>query len=166
MVLIKHNRRTQLLNCQWNSSDIDTCQRLKYQSSQSYNVYYLLDLSFWSWGSREYVCLWFWWLIFQHLTCVNRRTQLLLNPESHSCFPMKNWLYSVTQLPVEFQWHWHVSNAEISIIRTTNVHILMNLMIKMINLIGVISYMTVMTDILVLDTCQCHWNSTGNWATE
>ena len=26
------NGRTQLLNCQWNSSDIDTCQMLKYQS--------------------------------------------------------------------------------------------------------------------------------------
>ena len=25
---------TQLLNCQWNSSDIDTCQMLKYQSSE------------------------------------------------------------------------------------------------------------------------------------
>ena len=77
-----------------------------------------------------------------------------------------NWLYSVTQLPVEFQWHWHVSNAKIPIIWTTNIHILMNLMIKMINLIGVIPYMTVMTDISALDTCQCHWNSTGNWVTE
>ena len=28
------NGRTQLLNCQWNSSDIDTCQMLKYQSSE------------------------------------------------------------------------------------------------------------------------------------
>ena len=29
-----HIRRTQLLNCQWNSSDIDHCQVLKYQSSE------------------------------------------------------------------------------------------------------------------------------------
>ena len=28
------NGSTQLLNCQWNSSDIDTCQMLKYQSSE------------------------------------------------------------------------------------------------------------------------------------
>ena len=78
----------------------------------------------------------------------------------------RHWLYSVTQLPVEFQWHWHVSNAEISIIRTTNIHILINLMIKMINLIGVIPYMSVMTDISAFGTCQCHLNSTGNWVTE
>ena len=50
---------TQLLNCQWNSSDIDTCQVLKYQSSQSYKVWHLWDLLFWLWGSLEYVCLWF-----------------------------------------------------------------------------------------------------------
>ena len=36
----------------------------------------------------------------------------------------------------------------------------------MINLIDVIPYMTVMTDILLLDTRQCHWNSTGNWVAE
>ena len=59
-----HNSPTQLLNCQWNSCDIDTCQMLKYQSSQPYKVLHLLDLSFWSWTSWEYVCLWFWWLIF------------------------------------------------------------------------------------------------------
>ena len=29
-----HIGSTQLLNCQWNSSDIDTCQMLKYQSSE------------------------------------------------------------------------------------------------------------------------------------
>ena len=29
-----NNGSTQLLNCQWNSSDIDTCQMLKYQSSE------------------------------------------------------------------------------------------------------------------------------------
>ena len=81
----------------------------------------------------------------------------------HSC---GQWTYSVTQLPVEFQWHWHVTNAKISIIRTTNIHFLMNLVIKMINLIGVIPYMTVMTDISAFDMCQCHWNSTGNWVTE
>ena len=81
-------------------------------------------------------------------------------------FPWGQWIYSVTQLPVEFQWHWQVSNAEISIIRTTNIHIFINLMIKMTNLIGVIHYMTVMTDISAFDTCQCHWNSTGNWVTE
>ena len=46
-----------------------------------------------------------------------------------------HWTYSVTQLPVEFQWHWRLSSAEISIISTTNIHILMNIMIKMINLI-------------------------------
>ena len=33
-----HIVSTQLLNCQWNSSDFDTCQMLKYQSSQSYKV--------------------------------------------------------------------------------------------------------------------------------
>ena len=37
---------TQLLNCKWNSCDIDDCQMLKYQSSQSYKVLHLLDLSF------------------------------------------------------------------------------------------------------------------------
>ena len=37
---------TQLLNCQWNSCDIDMFQILKYQSSQPYKVLYLLDLSF------------------------------------------------------------------------------------------------------------------------
>ena len=42
----------------------------------------------------------------------------------------------------------------------------MNLMIKMINLIDVITYVTVMTDISALDNSQCHWNSTGNWVTE
>ena len=57
-------RPPQLLNCQWNSCDIDDCQMLKYQSSQSYKVWNLLDLSFWSWGSWEYACLCFWWLIF------------------------------------------------------------------------------------------------------
>ena len=31
-------RPTQLLNCQWNSSGIDGCQVMKYQSSQSYKV--------------------------------------------------------------------------------------------------------------------------------
>ena len=31
-------RPTQLLNCQWNSSGIDGCQVLKYQSSQSIKV--------------------------------------------------------------------------------------------------------------------------------
>ena len=41
-----HNGPTQLLNCQWNSCDIDDCQMLKYQSSQSYKVLHLLDLSF------------------------------------------------------------------------------------------------------------------------
>ena len=76
------------------------------------------------------------------------------------------WTYSVTQLPVEFQWHWHVSNAEISIIRTINIHILMKFMIKMIDLIDVIPYMAVMTDISAFDTCKCHRNSTGNWVTE
>ena len=30
----QNNGRTQLLNCHWNSSDIDTCQLLKYQSSR------------------------------------------------------------------------------------------------------------------------------------
>ena len=29
-----NNGSTQLLNCQWNSSDIDTCQMLIYQSSE------------------------------------------------------------------------------------------------------------------------------------
>ena len=29
-----HNRLTQLLNCQWNSSGIDDCQVLKYQTSE------------------------------------------------------------------------------------------------------------------------------------
>ena len=48
-----------------------------------------------------------------------------------------HWPYSVTQLPVEFQWHWRLSNAEISIIRTIEIHILVNLMIKMINLIDI-----------------------------
>ena len=71
-ITLKNNKKhfkwyigpTQLLNCQWNSCDIDDCQMLKYQSSQSYKVLHLLDLSFWSWTSWEYVCLWFWWLIF------------------------------------------------------------------------------------------------------
>ena len=38
----------------------------------------------------------------------------------------------------------------------------MNLMITMINLIDVIPYMNVMTDISALDNHQCHWNSIGN----
>ena len=59
-----------------------------------------------------------------------------------------------------------MSSAEISIIRTINIYIFMNLIIKMINLIDAIPYMTVMTDISVLDTRQCHWNSTGNRVTE
>ena len=42
----------------------------------------------------------------------------------------------------------------------------MNLMIKMINLIDDITYMTVMTDISVLDDYQSHWNFTGNLVTE
>ena len=42
----------------------------------------------------------------------------------------------------------------------------MKVMIKLINLIDVIPYMTVMTDIALLDTRQCHWNSTGNLVTE
>ena len=41
--------------------------------------------------------------------------------------------------------------AEMSIIRTINIHILMNLMIKMINLIDVILYMTVMTDLILVN---------------
>ena len=32
------NRPTQLFNCKWNSSGIDGCQVMKYQSSQSYKV--------------------------------------------------------------------------------------------------------------------------------
>ena len=33
-------------------------------------------------------------------------------------------------------------------------------------MIKMIPYMTVLTDNSALDTCQCHWNSTGNWLTE
>ena len=73
--------------------------------------------------------------------------------------------YSVTQVPVEFLWHWRLSSAEISIIRTIKIHILMKFMIKMIDLIDVILYMAVMTDILVV-SCQCHRNFTGNRVTE
>ena len=78
----------------------------------------------------------------------------------------RQWTYSVTQLPVEFQWHWRLSSAEISIIRTLNMYILMILMIKMINLMDVIPYITLMTDISALDNLQCHWNFTSNWVTE
>ena len=39
--VIEVNSPTQLLNCQWNSSGIDDCQVLKYQSSQSYKVKHL-----------------------------------------------------------------------------------------------------------------------------
>ena len=53
-----------------------------------------------------------------------------------------------------------------TIIRAIDIRILMNLMIKMMNLIDVIPYMTTMTDISTLDNRQCHWNSTGNWVTE
>ena len=42
----------------------------------------------------------------------------------------------------------------------------MNLMIKMIDLIDVIPYMTLMTDISAFDNRQCHRNSTGNGVTE
>ena len=54
------------------------------------------------------------------------------------------------------------SNAETSNIRTINIFILINIMIKTINLIDVIPYMTVLTDISAPDTRQCHWNSTVN----
>ena len=50
----------------------------------------------------------------------------------------------------------------ISIIRTIKIHILINLVIKMTNLIDSITFMTVKTDILALDNRQCYWNSTGN----
>ena len=40
-----------------------------------------------------------------------------------------------------------IVKSKISIVGTINIHILMNLTIKMINLIDVIPYMTVMTDI-------------------
>ena len=69
-------------------------------------------------------------------------------------------------LPMEFKWHWPLSSAEISIIRTINIHILMRFMIIMIDLIDIIPYMAVMTDISAFETCQCHLNSTGNWVTE
>ena len=88
---------------------------------------------------------------------------LKIFPQHSSSLPKNYWLYSVTQWPVEFQWHWGLSSAEI---RTINIHILMNLMIKKINLMDVILYMTVMTDISVLDSRQCYWNSTGHWVTE
>ena len=40
-------------------------------------------------------------------------------------------------------------------------HIIMNLMIKRINPIDVIPYMTMMTDISALDNHQCHLNYTA-----
>ena len=42
----------------------------------------------------------------------------------------------------------------------------MNLMIKMINLINAIPFVTVMTDISAIGKHQCQWNSTSNKVTE
>ena len=44
------------------------------------------------------------------------------------------------------------SSADLSFIRTINMHI--HLIIKMIDMINVMPYMTVMTDILALDDCH------------
>ena len=70
--------------CQWNFCGIDNCQVLKYQSLQSYKVLHLSYLSFWSWVAWEYVYLWFWWLIYQHLTIVNAPGTDKLNPSIRS----------------------------------------------------------------------------------
>ena len=70
--------------------------------------------------------------------------------------PSIHWAYSFTQFDYQCQWHWGSSNAEISIIRTINILILMQLLI---NMIDVMPYMTMMTDISALDNCPWHWCS-------
>ena len=85
-----------------------------------------------------------------------RSMQVTLSDWEHS---MALLSYSIASgIPVT------LTNAEISIIRTTNIHILMNLMIKMINLIDMIPYMTVMTVITWHPSMplEFHWQL-SNW---
>ena len=73
------------------------------------------------------------------------------------------WAYSVTQFGCQCNLRWQSSSAEISIIRTINIHILMNFMIKMIDLIDVIPYMTVMSDDWYFSIWQSSMSQEFHW---
>ena len=74
-----------------------------------------------------------------------------------------HWTYSVTQLPVEFQWHWRLSSAEISVIKVITS---IRFVILIIRFMRIGMFKVLMNDILAFDNRQFHWSSTGNWVTE
>ena len=62
-----------------------------------------------------------------------------------------HWPYSVTQLPVEFLWHWRLSNAEISVITVILGIISIRSIILVMNFMRICMLMVLMIDISALD---------------
>ena len=90
----------------------------------------------------------------------NSATNKFKSSEKAICYDSIIDLLGYSIWPLTIVKCWNINHQN-------NKHnILMKFMIKMIDLIDVIPYMAVMTEISAFDTCQCHRNSTGNWVTE